>query len=348
MGRRGAGGRDSSAHGASGGSRGEQDPRREPYREPQREPYRDPQHEPYREPQREQRGEPYREPQREPFGNPQRELYPDPQRELYRDPPREAYRDPQREQLREPQVPGGMRQREPGARPPESFQSFQPAPAPAQPPVSRPPGERPPNQPPASRSRQQAKKKPGHGATYSVVVMTLAALAGVGVLAAQAAATAPKVSNAAKGKGSTQPGPAGTSTSAATSPNPLPAGSGSGLRVVYGEAAKRVWLVSAQNAVVRTMAVVPGTVPAPSGTYTVTSKLPSETGTDGTPVQYVVVYGKIRVSGKSVALGFDAVANVTGLPPAPTSRTGAVRMTQADAQALFNFSSDGTEIVVMP
>jgi hypothetical protein len=346
MGRRGAGGRDSSAHGASDGSRGEQDPRREPYREPQREPYQDPQREPYREPQR---GGPYRDPQREPFGDPQRELYPDPQRELYRDPQREPYRDPQREQFRDPQVPGGMRQREPSARPPESFQSFQPPPPPAQPPVSRPPGQRPPNQPPPSRSRQQATKKPGHGATYSVVVMTLAALAGVGVLAAQAAATAPRVSNnAAKGKGSTQPGAAGTSTSAATGANPLPAGSGSGLRVVYGEAAKRVWLVNAQNTVVRTMAVVPGTVPAPSGTYTVTSKLPSETGTDGTPVQYVVVYGKIRVSGKSVALGFDAVANVTGLPPAPTSRTGAARMTQADAQALFNFSSDGTDVVVMP
>ena len=345
MGRRGAGGRGSSAHGAPDGSRGEQDPRREPYRDPQREPYR--------EPQREQR-EPYREPQRgEMYPDPQREPYGEPQRPLYRD-QREPYRDPQRELYRDPQAPGGMRQREPSARPPESFQSFQPPPPPnqlppAQPPASRPPAQRPPNQPPPSRSRQQATKKPGHGATYSVVVMTLGALAGVGVLAAQAAATAPKVStSAAKSKGSTQSGASGTSTSAATDVNALPAGSGSGLRVVYGEGAKRVWLVSAQNAVVRTMAIVPGTVPAPSGTYTVTSKLSNETGTDGTPVQYVVVYGKIKVSGKSVALGFDAVANVTGLPPAPTSRTGAVRMTQADAQALFNFTADGTDVVVMP
>jgi hypothetical protein len=182
--------------------------------------------------------------------------------------------------------------------------------------------------------------------------MTLAALAGVGVLAAQAAATAPKVSaSAAKGKDSTQPSTsssaaAGSSTSAGA--NGLPAGSGSGLRVVYGVAAKRVWLISASNAVVRTMTIVPGTLAVPTGTYTVTSKLSSVTGTDGTPVQYVVLFGKIQVNGSSLAVGFDAVANVTGLPAPPTSRTAAVRMAQADAQALFNFSSAGTDVVVMP
>ena len=183
--------------------------------------------------------------------------------------------------------------------------------------------------------------------------MTLAALAGVGVLAAQAAATAPSVANAAgKAHGSTLPTTSSSATanpaaSNATGANALPAGSGSGLRVVYAEAAKRVWLVSASNAVVRTITIVPGTVAVPTGTYTVTDKLSSLTGTDGTQVQYVVLFGKLHVNGASLALGFDAVANVTGLPSPPTARTAAVRMAQADAQALFNFSSGGTDIVVM-
>jgi len=181
--------------------------------------------------------------------------------------------------------------------------------------------------------------------------MTLGALAGVGVLAAQAAATAPKISVTAKSGGSTQPstGPSaspGASTSTANA-NALPNGSGSGLRVVYAKGAKRVWLVSASGTIVRTMPIVPGTVSVPTGTYTVTDKRTNVTGTDNTPVQYVVLFGSVTANGTSMALGFDAVANIPGLPPAPTARTAAVRMAQADAQALFNFSSDGTDIVVM-
>jgi hypothetical protein len=200
---------------------------------------------------------------------------------------------------------------------------------------------------------QPPRKKPGHGATYSVIVMTIAALVGVAVLAAQAAATAPKVSNGAgqnSGKVSPQPTGStstGSSAAGAADPTALPANSGSGARVVYGVAAKRVWLVSSANAVIRTFTIVPGTVPAPAGSYNVTNKLSSVMGTDETPVQYVVLFGKVSVNGSSTALGFDAVANITGMPPAPTARTAAVRMAQADAQALWSFSSVGTRVVVM-
>lgn len=206
---------------------------------------------------------------------------------------------------------------------------------------------------PQSGSRA-APKKPGHGATYSVLVMTAASLVGVAVLAAQAAATAPKVSSSAIAKTggtvSTPQAKGGTPAASGTHSNAtaLPANSGSGPRIVYGEAAKRVWLVSASNAVVRTFVVVPGTVTAPTGNFSVTNRLSSAAGTDGTPVQYVVLFNKARVDGSSTAFGFDAVANVTGMPPAPTARTGGVRMTQADAQALWTFSNFGTVVVVMP
>jgi lipoprotein-anchoring transpeptidase ErfK/SrfK len=184
--------------------------------------------------------------------------------------------------------------------------------------------------------------------------MTLAALAGVGVLAAQAAATAPKVSTNANAKSSTtthQPGksPSPGAGSSATTPNPLalPANSGSGQRIVYGEAAKRVWLVSGGSTVARTFQVVPGSVAAPTGTFQVTNRLSTSAGTDGTPIQYVVLFNNARVDRVSTAFGFDAVANVTGLPPAPSGRTGGIRMAQADAQALWNFSNFGTTVVVV-
>ncbi len=196
-----------------------------------------------------------------------------------------------------------------------------------------------------------AARSSGRGATYSVAVMTLAALAGVGVLAAQAAATAPKVSAKGNASQSTRAA-AGTTGAGTASAHPdttaLPANSGSGLRIVYAETAKRVWLVSASNTVMRTFIVVPGTVAAPPGTFSVTNRLSTSAGTDGTPVQYVVLFNNAKVGGHSTAFGFDAVANVTGLPPAPSGRTGGIRETQADAQALWKFSDFGTPVVVLP
>jgi hypothetical protein len=199
------------------------------------------------------------------------------------------------------------------------------------------------------------RRKQSRGATYSVVLMTVVALFGVAVLAAQAARAAPRVSDAASKAGSksaAQTSPI-TSTSpaaggSAVNPNALPANSGSGNRVVYSENGQRIWLVGGGGATVeRTFQVVPGTVAAPTGTYSVTRKEPGATGSDGTPVQYVVLFGQRVVSGESTTFGFDAVADVTGLPPKPTSRTGGVRMAQLDAQALFNFVSVGSNITVV-
>lgn len=241
---------------------------------------------------------------------------------------------------------GAVTQQDSWETPDSSGQSFRTA----QPSTNQPPSSPPP--PPSRQRSRQSSKKPGRGATYSVVVMTIASLFGVAVLAAQAAATAPQVSNAKNaGKATAQPSAnasAGSSPAGAAGPSALPANSGSGQRIVYGETAKRVWLVGSGESVVRTFAIVPGTVAAPTGTFAVTNRLSAVTGTDGTPVQYVVLFDKAKVEGSSTAFGFDAVANVTGMPPPPNSRTGGVRMAQADAQALWNFSSLGTKVVVVP
>jgi lipoprotein-anchoring transpeptidase ErfK/SrfK len=203
-------------------------------------------------------------------------------------------------------------------------------------------------------SRPPARRK-SHGATYSVVLMTAVALLGVVVLAAQAARAAPKVSDAtgkAGSKSAAQPTASTTASPAAGgsggNANALPANSGSGTRVVYSVNGQRIWLVGGGGSTVeRTFQVVPGTVAAPTGSYSVTRKEPGATGSDGTPVQYVVLFGQRVVDGQSTTFGFDAVANVTGLPPKPTSRTGGVRMAQLDAQALFNFVSVGSNITVV-
>jgi lipoprotein-anchoring transpeptidase ErfK/SrfK len=201
--------------------------------------------------------------------------------------------------------------------------------------------------PPAAQRRaadqRPSKRGSGRGATFSVLIMTIASLAGVGVLAAQAKATAPRVrASASVAVGKTTTAKSGT-TSTTTSQAALPANSGSGTRVVYSVGERRVWLVT-NSTVERTIAVVPGTIAAPDGTYTVDAKSPGATGSDGVQVLYVV---RFDADDTTTTFGFDSEAGITGLPPAPTGQTGGVRMAQLDAHALYQFSSVGTKVVVV-
>lgn len=199
-------------------------------------------------------------------------------------------------------------------------------------------GSAAPPPPPQTRSaaRQSAgKPSSGRGATFSVLMMTIAALAAVGVLAAQAEATAPKVRAQASNASTTKTSKSSSTGSGSVA---LPANSGSGTRIVYSASQKRIWLAQSST-VERTMTVVPGTETPTAGSYTVTSKAPGATGGDDVQVLYVVRFGG--------NYGFDAEANITGLPPAPTGKTGGVRMAQLDAQALYDFASVGTTVVVV-
>lgn len=204
-------------------------------------------------------------------------------------------------------------------------------------------------------ARPSQRRKPSRGATYSVVVMTAAALMGVGLLAAAAAHAAPKVTDTAGKAGTkTTAQPTASTTAsppaggAAANPNALPANSGSGSRIVYSVGSQRIWLVGTDGATVeRTFQVVPGTVAPPADSYSVTTKEPGATGSDNLPIQYVVLFGQRTVGGVATTFGFDAVANQTGLPAKPTARTGGVRMAQLDAQALFGFASVGTKVIVV-
>ena len=203
-----------------------------------------------------------------------------------------------------------------------------------------PQGSAPPPPPPRSADRQASagRPKPGRGSTFSVLVMTMAALAAVGVLAAQAEATAPRVRSQGTTASTTKTTTKTGSSSTGTTSNALPANSGSGTRIVYSAGQKRIWLAE-DGTVERTMPVVPGTQTPSNGSYTVTSKVSSTTSSDGVQVVYVVRFGG--------NYGFDAEQGITGLPPAPTGKTGGVRMAQVDAQVLYSFASVGTAVVVV-
>ncbi|MEU2062213.1 hypothetical protein [Streptomyces sp. NPDC013455] len=180
--------------------------------------------------------------------------------------------------------------------------------------------------------------------TSSVIVagLTAAALGTVGFLAHRAEETGPGPG----GKPAAHASPAAVVTKAPRdrhNPTALPGGSGSGERVVYSVDDDRVWLVGAGNRVQRTFRVTPGTVDPPPGVYWVTSRSNAVTGTDGTPIEHVVRFTSVE----GVVIGFSAA--VDGVPRAadPGVRTGGIRETRRDGDAMWRFATIGVRVVVI-
>jgi hypothetical protein len=180
-----------------------------------------------------------------------------------------------------------------------------------------------------------------------VAVITGIALAIIGVLAVQASGSQPAHTAVASTQApptiGTKQGGKVPAPHPTINPTALPANSGSGKRVVYSLGQHRVWLVSDGGTVTRSYPVVPGTVSPPAGTYQVNQQIDGENSSDGTPVQYVVLF---NATADGRVCGFEADANVPGLPPAPTKETTGIRAAQADAEALWNFVTNGTTVVV--
>ncbi|MGW0337489.1 hypothetical protein ACWD0J_37695, partial [Streptomyces sp. NPDC003011] len=130
-----------------------------------------------------------------------------------------------------------------------------------------------------------------------------------------------------------------------TDPAALPAASGTGSRVVYSVDDDRVWLVGAGDKVTRTFKVTPGSVDPAPGTYAVTSRSNSVTGTDGTPIEHVVRFTSVD----GVSIGFSAA--VPGSSSSSSSsqgvRTGGIRETRADGDAMWRFATIGEKVVVI-
>ncbi|WND35676.1 hypothetical protein RI578_15845 [Streptomyces sp. BB1-1-1] len=176
-----------------------------------------------------------------------------------------------------------------------------------------------------------------------VTGLTAAALATIGVLGYQASATAPADLGRTQASSTPAPG-ASKAPRDRRHPNALPAGSGRGERVVYSVDDDRVWLVGAGNKVERTFKVTPSTVDPVPGTYAVTSRSNRVTGSDGIPVEHVVRFTSVE----GVVIGFSAAVDGSTAKPKPGERTGGIRETRADGDAMWRFATIGQRVVVVP
>ncbi|WP_155058615.1 hypothetical protein [Streptomyces blattellae] len=175
-----------------------------------------------------------------------------------------------------------------------------------------------------------------------VAVLTAAAVATVGFLAYQASATVP--ADLARPQAG---GPSAAAPSKAPRdkrhPGALPTGSGTGERVVYSVDDDRVWLVIPGNKVQRTFKVNPSTVDPPPGTYFVTSRSNTATGSDGATIEHVVRFTSID----GVAIGFSAAVDGSAPVLDPTVKTGGIRESRADGDAMWQFATIGQKVVVI-
>lgn len=175
-----------------------------------------------------------------------------------------------------------------------------------------------------------------------VTGLTTAALVTVGVLAYQASATVPTSLDTSRH--SSEPAAVVSKAPRDTRhPTALPAGSGQGERVVYSVGDDRVWLVGTGEKVKRTFRVTPGTVDPTPGSYYVTSRSNSVTGTDGTPIEHVVRFTAVD----GVTVGFSAAVDGSTEEPDPTAKTGGIRESRQDGDAMWDFATIGQKVVVI-
>ncbi|WP_172384580.1 hypothetical protein [Streptomyces sp. MNP-20] len=173
-----------------------------------------------------------------------------------------------------------------------------------------------------------------------VAGLTAAALAVVGFLAYQASASAPDDLNARPDKSPTTPtkSPKGKGGSLA-----LPDRSGTGKRVVYSLEGDRVWLVGDSGKAKRTYRVTPSTVDPEPGTYEVTSRQGQVTGSDGRQIEHVVRFTTVD----GITVGFSAALNGSTEKPDPAKKTGGIRSSREDGNAMWDFAIIETPVVVV-
>ena len=176
-----------------------------------------------------------------------------------------------------------------------------------------------------------------------VAGLTAVAVAAIGFLAYRAQASVPANLGG-------RPGPSATPAVSVTkaprdkrNPAALPTGSGTGERVVYSVDDDRVWLVGADNRVEYSFRVIPGSVDPLPGTYAVTSRSNAVTGTDGTPIEHVVRFTSVG----GVVIGFSAAVDGSLPTPDPAVKTGGIRESRTDGDAMWMFATIGQKVVVI-
>jgi hypothetical protein len=207
-----------------------------------------------------------------------------------------------------------------------------------------------------------ARHTSGSGSGLFVTVLTVGALGAVAFFAFQASAAEdrplvdPPAGAAASPEASPSGEPGEEGDGGAQDPGegaeqpPLPADSGEGRRVVYALGAQRVWLVEESDdgtgeTVTDTHEVYPSSVTPEPGTYEVTYRMPEGTGSDGVPIEHSVVF---HTAADGVVFGFSAALDGSVPDPDAELRTGAVRQTREDGDAMWDFATEGTVVVVVP
>lgn len=134
---------------------------------------------------------------------------------------------------------------------------------------------------------------------------------------------------------------------------PLPETSGSGRRIVYANAAQRVWIVEADGTVADTY-LVSGRLGVPDpGEYRVFSKSElAYAGHDGITMQFMVRFTKSPTSG--LAIGFHSIPNRADGTALQSEEqlgefhsAGCVRQSFGHAAALYEWADVGTTVVVL-
>jgi hypothetical protein len=178
-----------------------------------------------------------------------------------------------------------------------------------------------------------------------VAGLTAAALVAVGVLAYQASANAPASVAAPRPKVSSSASTEHTKPKEKSRPAALPKGSGTGKRVVYALEDRQVWLVDADGEAARTFEVMPSALSPLPGTYQVGTRQGSPTkGSDGVMIEHVVRFAMVD----DASVGFSAAVDGSMESPDPTLKTGGVRMSRSDGDAMWDFAMVGTKVVVLP
>ena len=134
----------------------------------------------------------------------------------------------------------------------------------------------------------------------------------------------------------------------------VPAHSNIGKRIVYSNSKQRVWWIDANEHVVQSY-LVSGRRGVPyTGTYRVYSKSPvAWAGHDGITMTHMVRF--VPATRTALAVGFHAIPRFrTGVPLQSDSQlgtfrsAGCVRQRDDQAEALYNWASLGTTVVVLP
>ncbi|MEV8016638.1 hypothetical protein AB0O76_09865 [Streptomyces sp. NPDC086554] len=176
-----------------------------------------------------------------------------------------------------------------------------------------------------------------------VAGLTAAALAAVGFLAYQASASAPD--HLAGRKPDADPSAsASRSPKDKAHPKAVPAQSGTGERVIYSVGDDRVWLVKASGKAQRTYKVTPSTVDPVPGTYAVSSRSGTVTGTDGVPIEHVVRFTSVD----GIAIGFSSAVDGSTPKPDPSKKTGGIRQSRENGNAMWEFATISAKVVVVP